>query len=115
MSRGAFAAATLAALALAASGCKRSDGPPDGRELFGGACARCHGADGSGGVASAGGPAPRNFRDHAFHAERTDEQLKKTIVGGKGTGMPGFGRAFDDAQLDALVAYVRSLDPEKTP
>lgn len=89
-----------------------SDGA-QGKTLFVNNCARCHGAEGTGGLpVFEGGPSPRNFRDHAFHAERTDAQIKMTIVNGKGSGMPPFGTLFDEAQLDALVQHVRSLDPE---
>lgn len=101
---------------LASAGCKRSDAaqgaPGSGRELFAAACARCHGAEGGGGLPLyEGGPSPRNFRDHGFQASLTDEQIKQTIVNGKGTGMPPFGATFDDAQLRALVAEVRGFDP----
>lgn len=102
--------------AVGGTACSRSDAsqkaPPDGRALFEGACARCHGAAGTGGVAtSTGSPAPRNFCDHGFHAERTDDQLKRVVVEGKGTAMPAFGKAFDDAQLSAIVAHIRKFDP----
>ncbi|MBX3258355.1 MAG: cytochrome c [Labilithrix sp.] len=108
-----FAAAVL--FALAAIGCKKSEPPTAGaRELFTNACARCHGADGSGGVpAFEGGPAPRDFRDHDFQRARTDEQLKMTIRNGKGSGMPPFGASFTDAELAALVAQIRSFDSER--
>jgi len=98
--------------AATTTGCKKSPvASDDGRQLFANTCARCHGADGAGGTPSfAGGPAPRNFHDHAFHEARTDEQLRMVIVNGKGTAMPPFGTMFDDQQLRALVAYVRSLD-----
>ena len=103
----------LGALSL---GCSRADAGAKmkGGELFGSTCSRCHGADGAGGVASyEGGPAPRNFRDHAFQTERTDEQLKQVIRNGKGSGMPPFGTMFDDAQLTGLVLHIRSLDSGK--
>ena len=58
-----------------------------------------------------GGPAPRNFTDHEFHTKHVDAELRQTIINGKGTGMPAFGTTFTSEQLDALVAYVRSLDP----
>lgn len=107
----------LGIASLAGAGCKRaSAGEPtaQGRELFTNACSRCHGPEGGGGLPIYdGGPSPRNFRDHAFHTSRTDEQIKQTIVQGKGTGMPPFGATFDDAQLAALVAQVRSFDPER--
>jgi mono/diheme cytochrome c family protein len=108
-------AAWLALGGVVSLGCSRSEAgqPPDGRALFASACARCHGETGGGGLPLfKGGPSPRNFRDHGFQSDHTDEQIRMAIVNGKGTGMPGFGRAFDDAQLAALVAHVRSLDPE---
>lgn len=101
----------------ASAGCKKSEAAPDGRgrALFLTACARCHGPEGAGGLPLFdGGPSPRNFRDRAFHAERTDEQIRLTIVNGKGTGMPPFGPTFKDEELAALVAHVRSLDPGRT-
>ncbi len=101
------------ALLVASVGCKRSV-EDDGGALFASACARCHGSEGAGGVALVdGGPSPRNFRDHAFHLARTDEQLKQTIFNGKGAGMPAFGTMFNDTQRNALVAHVRSLDSRK--
>ena len=104
-------------LLLACAGCKKSQAAelsPQGKELFAATCARCHGQDGTGGFpVSPGGPSPRNFRDHAFQASHTDEQIKNTIVNGKGTAMPPFGKTFDDAQLRALVSTVRSFDPER--
>lgn len=106
----------LLVVAAAASGCQKSQAATDaeGRTLFANACARCHGVDGAGGLPLfEGGPSPRNFRDHAFHAERTDEQIRTTIVNGKSSGMPPFGATFTEAQLAALVAHVRSLDPGK--
>jgi mono/diheme cytochrome c family protein len=103
------------ALAIVSAGCKKSEAATaQGPELFGSSCSRCHGASGGGGMPSfLGGPAPRNFQDHEFQLSRTDEQLKMTIVNGKGSGMPAFGKAFDDAQLSALVGQIRSFDPNK--
>jgi mono/diheme cytochrome c family protein len=108
----AFALALVTAGA-AGLGCSRSQASPEqGREIFANNCARCHNADGSGGLPVApGGPSPRNFRDHDFQASRTDEQLKQTIVNGKGTAMPPFGVAFTEVQLSSLVAQIRSFDP----
>lgn len=106
----------VVAIALSTS-CTKSEAavsPQEGRTLFATACARCHGPEGNGGLPLYdGGPSPRNFHDHGFHRERTDEQLKLTIQNGKGTGMPPFGTTFTDAQLSALVSHVRSFDPGK--
>jgi mono/diheme cytochrome c family protein len=102
-------------LALVLCSCKRSEAATtQSHELFVNACSRCHGAEGIGGLpVFEGGPSPRNFHDHDFQMARTDEQIKQTIRNGKGSGMPPFGTTFDDAQLSALVAQIRSFDPEK--
>lgn len=105
------AAGTSVMVVTALLGCQRPTDAEGGRALFASSCARCHGIDGAGGLpAFDGGPSPRNFRDRAFQATRSDEQIKQTIVNGKGTAMPPFGTLFTDTQLTALVAHVRSLD-----
>lgn len=109
--------AGLFALLSTNAGCKRQavEGDPqaEAKHLFDSVCAKCHGTDGKGGVPSAEGqPAPRNFRDPAFHASRTDDQLKQAIRQGKGP-MPPFGALFDDAQTANLVLYIRSFNTKK--
>lgn len=108
----------VAALLLGAvMGCKDgqrdASGSAEGEALFASACARCHGAEGRGGLPLwDGGPSPPSFRDHAFQAARSDEQIRRTIVEGKSTGMPPFARTFSDMQLARIIGHVRSLDPE---
>jgi cytochrome c oxidase cbb3-type subunit III len=105
--------AVVSASGASTSACEKKADAAQGRDLFATTCARCHGADGTGGAPIFdGGPSPRNFHDHAFQHDRTDEQIKLTIMNGKGTGMPSFGTLFDEQQLRSLVAHVRSLDPE---
>ena len=100
-----------------ARGCeKKADADRAGRQnLFATTCARCHGADGTAAFRSSTAARRRATstitRSSASH---TDEQIKLTIVNGKGVGMPPFGTTFTDAQLDALVAHVRSFDSEKS-
>jgi len=98
-----------------AAACQRSGAGPEqaaerAEQTFNTVCGRCHGADGTGGVAPEGTNAPRNFRDAAFQASRTDEQLKQVIRTGKGA-MPAFGNLFSDVDLQALVRKVRKFDP----
>ena len=81
-----------------------------GASLYGERCSGCHGADGKGGVAPEGVNAPRNFRDAAFQASRSDEQLKQAIRKGVGA-MPGFGNLFSELDLQGLVRKIRSFDP----
>jgi mono/diheme cytochrome c family protein len=99
------------------TGCQRKqtggDGQAEAKHLYDSICARCHGRDGRGGVPAAEGqPAPRNFQDAAFQADRTDAQLAQAIKQGKGP-MPPFGALFDETQTALLVAYIRSLSPKK--
>ena len=102
--------------ALAVPACNHSDdgsAAQNAAQTFTSVCAKCHGADGKGGVpAMEGANPPRNFCDSAFQASRTDEQLKQVIQKGKG-GMPAFGNLFPDADLQALVVKIRSFDPAK--
>jgi mono/diheme cytochrome c family protein len=109
--------AAVPVLVAPCSGCEKKAHAvsADGKSLFESTCARCHGLEGNGGLPLFdGGPSPRNFHDRSFHASHTDEQIKLTIVNGKGVGMPPFGTTFTDTQLDALVAHVRGFDPEKS-
>jgi mono/diheme cytochrome c family protein len=107
--------ALVVALVALVLGCKRSEAATEqSHQLFVNACSRCHGPEGKGGLPLFdGGPSPRNFSDHAFQDARTDDQIKQTIMNGKGTGMPPFGTTFDDTQLAQLVAQIRAFDPGK--
>lgn len=96
---------------VSTSGCKKAEASPQSRELFTNTCARCHGADGTGGLPLwEAGPSPQNFHDHAFQASRTDEQIMTVIRNGKGTGMPAFGALLSDEQIMQLAMQVRSFD-----
>jgi mono/diheme cytochrome c family protein len=100
--------------ALWAAACHRSEGDPaaeNAEETFASVCAKCHGADGKGGVPAAeGANPPRNFCDPSFQASRSDEDLKQVIRKGKG-GMPAFGNLFSDADLLGLAHKIRSFNP----
>jgi mono/diheme cytochrome c family protein len=100
--------------ALLAFSCHRSEGDPaaeSAEQTFASVCAKCHGADGKGGVPAAeGANPPRNFCDASFQASRSDEDLKQVIRKGKG-GMPAFGNLFSDAELLGLVHKIRCFNP----
>lgn len=81
---------------------------PDGALLYQRNCAVCHGAEGTGGVG-----VPLNLPD--FLAVASDDYLRKTIrLGRPGRVMPAFP-SMADAELNALVAYIRSLSPQQAP
>lgn len=82
---------------------------PDGAKLFAQRCAACHGAQGKGGV---GVP----LALHDFLDSVSDDYLRKTIrLGRPGRVMPAF-KQFSDAEVDAIVRYIRGLShtPGKT-
>ncbi len=79
-------------------------------------CTSCHGATGKGdGVAAAAlNPKPRNLSDKVYMAKRTDADLLKVIKnGGPALGlsssMPPWGSSLSDADINNIVAYIRSL------
>jgi len=76
--------------------------------LFGRECATCHGKDGRAKTFKAKFNHARNLTDAAWQAEVTDERLSNSIHNGKGK-MPAFGKKLTDAQIDSVVAYVRTL------
>jgi high-affinity iron transporter len=80
-------------------------------QLYDSQCASCHGAEGYGnGVASVGmDPAPANFRDADWHAQRSVFGLYNSItLGVEGTSMQNY-QQLPDAQRWALAFYVSNL------
>ncbi len=45
-------------------------------------------------------------------SQRSDEYIINRIKTGKQGAMPAFGEVFSDAQIDAILKYIRSLKPE---
>ena len=75
-----------------------------GKTLFG-TCAACHGADAQGRI----GIGPR-IASESYLAAASDDFLLQTIREGReGTTMVAWKDRFTDSQLEALVAYLRSL------
>jgi high-affinity iron transporter len=79
-------------------------------------CAMCHGLEGKGdGVAGAALPVkPANFADPKFWEGKTDEGLKKVIkeggvANGKSALMAPWGGVLNDAQIDAMVIYLKTM------
>lgn len=78
----------------------------EGKALFA-TCAGCHGQEGVGMV----GQGPR-LNSETFLAAASDSFLRETISKGRpGTTMVSWGGSFKPAQIDALIAYLRSLNP----
>jgi cbb3-type cytochrome c oxidase subunit III len=105
-------------LALASTSIQYSAGsatkqnPPqkelDANVLFEKHCDTCHGKDGQAKTFKAKFNHARNLTDAQWQAEVSDERLFNSITNGKGK-MPAWGKKLSEAQINALVAYVRKL------
>jgi len=80
----------------------------DGKALYAGECATCHGKDGRAKTFKAKLNRARNLTDPKWQAEVSEERLFNSIHNGKGK-MPAFGKKLTDSQINALVAFVRTL------
>jgi mono/diheme cytochrome c family protein len=106
----------LVALTLCASAAACARSAPaaeriaiDGRALFAQACAKCHAADGSGGLPmAANGPRPVNLTAAEWQRSRSDDEIVATLRDGRGA-MPPFKDVISAEQIAALAAYVRTL------
>lgn len=76
--------------------------------LFNRYCIRCHGVDGRGVWDIPGIP---NFTNIRFHASRSEDQLARAIMQGRGAVMPPFRGALSLEEAWALARYVRTFVP----
>ena len=113
------AAACTAVLALAvlcagAAACSRSAPAAesvriDAPALFAQACAKCHAADGTGGLPMAdNGPRPADLTAADWQRARSDQEVIAAIRTGRGA-MPPFEGVLTTEQISALAVHVRTL------
>lgn len=75
----------------------------DAANIFSSTCGWCH----QGGGRAAGGIGPK-----LMDTTRDDQFILDRIKTGKEGKMPAFGASFSDAQIHALLRYIRNLKPE---
>ena len=75
----------------------------DVEQLFATTCGFCHS---DGGRAAGRGP-------ELMDSPKSDDYIRSRIKTGKEGAMPAFGQVFDDAQIDAIVKYIRGLKPDQ--
>jgi mono/diheme cytochrome c family protein len=90
--------ATVAQQSAAADATASLDVP----QLFATTCGWCHSDAGR-----SPGKGPQ-----LMGSQRSDDFLRTRIKIGKEGAMPAFGTMFSDADIDAIVRYIRSLKPE---
>ena len=77
-------------------------------------CARCHGADGAADTKPGRKLKLKDYRDAAVQASFSDEEIIRVMVEGVTTDkgkqeMPSYTEKLSQAEMEALVPFVRSL------
>src|ERR1051326_3861544 len=80
---------------------------PDGAAIYKTKCASCHGPDGSGQTPAGKAMKVRDLCSNEVQ-KQTDVELTKIIAGGKGK-MPPYGKTLSTADIQALIAHIRTL------
>ena len=83
-----------------------------GEKIFKANCVVCHGdkGDGKGPAAAGMTPPPRNFTSATDMKGIDNARLHKSIVEGRpGTPMVGFGKTLKPADIDDVIAYVKTF------
>lgn len=80
---------------------------PDGAAIYKSKCAMCHGPDGAGQTTMGKNLKLRDLRS-ADVQKQSDADLTKIITDGKGK-MPSYKGKVSDAEIHALVAFIRSI------
>ena len=85
----------------------------DASALFNQHCASCHGKDGSGSTTMGKKLGVKDYRDAKVQSAFSDGEAEKAIKDGVKTNgketMKPFASKLSDADVKALVAYIRSL------
>ena len=79
----------------------------DGAATYKAKCALCHGPNGAGDTPSGKSMKVRDLRSDVVQ-KQTDLELTKTISGGKGK-MPPYGKQLSNADIAAVIAFIRTL------
>jgi cytochrome c oxidase cbb3-type subunit 3 len=87
-----------------------------GKALFLRNCVACHKADGTGGVKLTGNATP-NWKDAKTWADprrAKEDYFRECITQGRiKSGMVAWGKQLKPAEIDHLIAHIRSLDPTR--
>ena len=95
---------------LSASHAESAGKASAGKAIYLKHCASCHGKTGEGLGTLSTLP---NFKDVKHMASRTDQQLFDNIThGGRGTGMPAWGKILSEQNRWDVLAYIRTFSSQ---
>jgi len=97
---------------LALTGCRDgiAGGRADGPAIFSEVCARCHGPQGEPDAANIARLGVKPLTSDNVQHKLTDDDIRHQILrGSENKQMPSFAGALSDAQIDAVIAHVRTL------
>jgi mono/diheme cytochrome c family protein len=77
--------------------------------LYRASCLKCHDTDGKGEIVRDVMPKIPDFTDAAWHAARSDADLSRSILEGKGKSMPPMRGKLGSVEVGQLVAFVRAF------
>jgi len=101
----------LAALVCLA-GCRDqiAGGRADGAAIFSEVCARCHGPEGEPDAANVARLGVKPLTSENVQHQLSDDDIRHQILrGSENKQMPSFAGALSEAQVDAVIAHVRTL------
>jgi mono/diheme cytochrome c family protein len=76
-------------------------------ELYRASCLECHDCDGRGGCVRDRLPKVPDFTDATWHASRSDTELSRSILQGKGKWMPRMKEQLGSVDVKQMVSFVR--------
>jgi len=78
-------------------------------QVYRASCLECHDNDGRGGVVRDDLPAIPDFTDAKWHASRSDAELSRSILEGKGKSMPRMKKKLGSVDVKQMVLFVRGF------
>ncbi len=83
--------------------------PPAVIQVYRASCLKCHDTDGKGEIVRDVMPKVPDFTDAAWHASRSDADLSRSILDGKGKSMPRMRDKIAPIGVGQMVAFVRAF------